>query len=394
MDFRRLNSVTKKDAHPLTHIEDIFDTLSGAKVFSTLDLKSGYWQIEMDPHSKEQTAFVCHRGLFQFCRMPFGLCNAPGVFQRLMNKVLAPYIGRSTMVYLDDIVIYSHTEEEHDQHLREVFEALRAYGLKVKPSKCQFRIPELKLLGHIVTPAGIRTDPDKVSAIRDMAPPHDVKGVRSFLGMTGYYRQYIPDYARVAQPLVQLTKKHSHFTWTADQQHAWESLRDLLVSTQVMAYPQVGRPYTLYTDACDYAVGAILVQEDEHGVERPIQYISKQLSGAQLKWATIEKEAFAVVHALTKLRPYLYDASFTIYTDHKPLKALFVSEIKNTKIQRWAVLIAEYGAPIEYRKGPNNMLSRIRPREDIDTNTATICALHEDNEVPWGFDQLDKQAVQ
>ena len=398
VDFRRLNSVTKKDAHPLTHIQDIFDTLSGAKVFSTLDLKSGYWQIEMDPHSKEQTAFVCHRGLFQFCRMPFGLCNAPDVFQRLMNKVLAPYIGRSTMVYLDDIVIYSHTEEEHDQHLREVFEALRAYGLKVKPSKCQFRIPELKLLGHIVTPAGIRTDPDKVSAIRDMAPPHDVKGVRSFLGMTGYYRQYIPDYARVAQPLVQLTKKHSHFTWTADQQHAWESLRDLLVSTQVMAYPQVGRPYKLYTDACDYAVGAILVQEDEHGVERPIQYISKQLSGAQLKWATIEKEAFAVVHALTKLRPYLYDASFTIHTDHKPLKALFVSEIKNTKIQCWAVLITEYGAPIEYRKGPNNiradMLSRIRPREDIDTNTATICALHEDNEVPWGFDQLDKQAVQ
>ena len=394
VDYRRLNAVTKKDAHPLTNIQDIFDTLSGATIFSTLDLKSGYWQVKVAPDSIAKTAFICHRGLFQFRRMPFGLCNAPGVFQRLMNGVLAPYLGRFAMVYLDDIVVFSRSREDHETHVRQVLEALHAYGLKAKPSKCSFGIEELKLLGHVVSADGIHTDPDKVRAIRDMAPPGDAKGVRTFLGMTGYYRQFIPEYGKVARPLTELTKRHARFLWGPDQERAWAQLRDRLVSADVMAYPQLGRPYKLYTDACDYAVGAILVQEDEQGVERPIQYLSKQLSGAQLRWATIEKEAYAVVYALTKLRPYLYDASFTIYTDHKPLKALFVSEIKNTKIQRWAVLIAEYGAPIEYRKGPNNvradMLSRIRPQDPVN---APMSATTEEPVVPWEFDGLTPAEV-
>ena len=249
----------------------------------------------------------------------------------------------------------------------------------------------------MVSAEGTTTDPVKVKAIRDMAPPADVRGVRAFLGMTGYYRQYMPDYARTARPLTELTKKHARFHWGEEQDHAWRQLRDNLISTTVMAYPCLDRPYKLYTDACDYAVGAILVQEDDTGVERPVQYVSKQLTGSQLNWATIEKEAFAVVHALKKLRPYLYDADFTIYTDHKPLKALFVSEIKNTRIQRWAVLIAEYGAPIQYRKGPNNiradMLSRIKPREDQLGNSAAICTLEEEGGIPWEWDQLDKELI-
>ena len=326
--------------------------------------------------------------------MPFGLSNAPSVFQRLMNRVLAPYIGRFVMVYLDDIVIFSRSAMDHDEHVRLVLEALRTYGLKAKPSKCSFNIGELKLLGHVVSAEGTTTDPEKVKAIQDMAPPTDVRGVRAFLGMTGYYRQYMPEYARIARPLTELTKKHARFHWGEEQDSAWRQLRDNLISTNVMAYPCLDRPYKLYTDACDYAVGAILVQEDDAGVERPVQYVSKQLTGAQLRWATIEKEAFAVIHALKKLRPYLYDATFTIYTDHKPLKALFVSEIKNTRIQRWAVLIAEYGAPIEYRKGPNNiradMLSRIRP---LAIPTQDVAATEEEDPVPWGFDQLDRPAV-
>ena len=394
IDYRKLNAITKKDAHPLTNIQDVFDTLAGATVFSTLDLKSGYWQVTVDKNSIEKTAFICHRGLFQFKRMPFGLSNAPGVFQRLMNRVLAPYIGHFVMVYLDDIAIFSRSPQEHEGHVRLVLQALEDYGLKAKASKCHFNIDELKLLGHVVTANGIRTDPDKVAAIRDMAAPTDVRGIRSFLGMTGYYRQFIPAYARVAKPLTELTKKGARFYWEAEHQEAWEQLRDCLISARIMAYPQVGRPYKLYTDACDYAVGAILVQEDDNGVERPVQYVSKQLSGPQLRWATIEKEAFAVVHALKKLRPYLYDADFVIYTDHKPLKALFISEIKNTRIQRWAVLIAEYGAPIEYRKGPNNiradMLSRIRPTT---SSTPFISLVDEDDPVPWLFDQLRPEDV-
>ena len=397
VDYRKLNSITKKDAHPLPHIQDIFDTFTGATVFSTLDLKSGYWQVPMHPDSVEKTAFVCHRGLFNFRRMPFGCTNAPAVFQRLMNSVLADYIGKSVMVYLDDIVVFSRTREEHDQHLVEVFTALQAHQLTIKLSKCNFGQKEVKLLGFIVSGQGIRSDPEKVSAIQDMAPPEDARAVRAFLGVTGYYRQCIPDYARIAHPLVKLTKKYAPFRWGDAEHQAWERLRDVLVSDNVMAYPQLDKPYKLYTDACDYAVGAILCQEDENGVERPVQYISKQLSGSALNWATIEKEAFAVVHALNKLRPYLYGAKFTIYTDHKPLKSLFLSEVKNTKIQRWAVLLAEYGAPIEYRQGPNNvradMLSRIRPWMNVSRDSETICAVEEEEEIPWEFDQLEKEQI-
>ena len=397
VDYRKLNSVTKKDSYPLPNIQDIFDTMTGSSVFTTLDLKSGYWQVPMSEDAKEKTGFVCHRGLFHFKRMPFGLSNAPATFQRLMNHVLASYIGKSVMVYLDDIVIFSRSQEEHDRHVAEVFETLQQAGLTVKLSKCEFSQPEVKLLGYIVSGQGIRSDPEKARAISEMAPPTDVKGVRSFLGMTGYYRQCIPNYAEVANPLVKLTHKYVRFVWGPREQQAWETLRDLLVSDYVMAYPQLDKPYKLYTDACDYAVGAILCQDDAQGVERPVQYISKQLSGAALKWPTVVKEAYAVIFALNKLRPYLFSSKFTIYTDHKPLKSLFLSEVKNTKIQRWAVLLAEYGAPIEYRQGPHNiradMLSRIRPRDDIDRQGLTISAVIEEEEIPWDFDELEKEQV-
>ena len=397
IDYRKLNAVTKKDAYPLPYIQEIFDNLGGACLFTTLDLKSGYWQVPVSVNSREKTAFVTHRGLFQFKRMPFGLVNGPATFQRLMNQVLAPYIGRSVMVYLDDIVIYSRSQEEHELHVAQVFQALQDAQLTVKLSKCEFSKPQVKLLGYIVSGEGIRSDPEKAKAIAEMAPPTDVKGIRSFLGMTGYYRQCIPNYARVAGPLVKLTKKYARFVWGEEEHGSWETLRDLLISDQVMAHPNPDKKYKLYTDACDYAVGAILCQEDESGVERPIQYVSKQLSGASLNWATIEKEAWAVIYALTKLRPYLYSADFTIYTDHKPLKSLFLSEIKNTKIQRWAVLLAEYGAPIEYRQGPNNiradMLSRIKPRMDVSRDSQVVCAVMEEDEIPWEFDQLEKHEI-
>ena len=397
VDFRKLNAITTKDAHGLTNIQDIFDTLTGATIFTTLDLKSGYWQVAMSETSKSKTSFITHRGLYQFKRMPFGLCNAPGVFQRLMNHVLAPFIGKSVMVYLDDIVIFSRDPQEHEIHVQEVLQALEAAGLTAKLSKCDFSKPEVKLLGYIVSGQGIRSDPEKTRAIAEMAPPTDVKGVRSFLGLCNYYRQCIPNFAEVAYPLVQLTCKYVRFVWGEKENKAWQTLRDLLVSDRVMSYPKLGRKYKLYTDACDYAVGAILCQEDDQGIERPVQYISKQLAGPSLRWAVIEKEAYAVIHALNKLRPYLYGAEFTIYTDHKPLKSLFLSEVKNTKIQRWAVLLAEYGAPIEYRKGANNIradtLSRLRPRTDIHREGLTINAVMEEEEIPWEFDDLEKDKV-
>ena len=363
VDYRKLNDITTKDRYPLPHIQDIFDSVGQGRIFSTLDLKSGYWQLPVDERDRDKTAFVCHRGQFQYRRVSFGLANAPSYFQRAMTQVLAPLLGVCVLVYIDDIVIYSRTKNEHMSHLRQVLDLIRGHGLQLKKSKCEFGQPAVELLGYRIDARGITPLAIKTEAIRELTPPKDVKGVRSFLGMTNYYRQTMPGYAEVAEPVVNLTRKEVPFHWGLAQQGAFEALKALLVSPHVMAHPQVDQPYKLYTDACDYAIGGILCQTDTQGVERVVQYISHQLNPVQRRWATIEKEAYAVIYALQKLRPYLLGAEFTVYTDHKPLKSLFTKEMKNTRIERWSVLLSEYGAKIEYRKGKNNiradMLSRI-----------------------------------
>lgn len=363
IDYRKLNQVTRKDAHPLPYIQDIFDQLSGAKIFSLLDLKSGYWQVPMSEESIPKTAFTCHLGLFEFVRMPFGLTNAPAIFQRAMNKVLSGLIGRCCMVYIDDIVIYSKSAKEHAQHLAAVLQRLRETGLQLKPSKCNFGLPEIELLGYKVNAEGIQPLESRVSAIVDLAPPRDTKAVRSFLGMAGYYRQCIPGFATLALPLTELTKPKEPFRWGLREQEAFDKLKDALTKAPILSHPCPNRPYTLYSDASNKSIGAILVQKDDHGIERVITYLSHKLSGTQQKWSTIEKEAYGIIYALKKFHPYLWGAKFEIHTDHKPLKSLFQSEIKNTKLQRWAIQISEYGAPILYHPGKLNiradMLSRI-----------------------------------
>ena len=363
VDYRRLNAVTQKDAHPLPHCKDVFDALHGAAVFSTLDLKSGYWQMPMSLSSIPKTAFTCLRGLFEFTRLPFGLVNAPSQFQRAMNQVLSGLIGRNCMVYIDDIVVYSKTVADHARDLEEIFERLKEVGLQLKPSKCSFELPQVELLGHVVSAEGVKPLPTKVEAIVNLAPPTSQKAVRSFLGMVGYYREHIPNYAEIALPLTELTKKNQPFVWGDEQHESFETLKQALVQAPILAHPDPAKPYTLYTDASDQAIGAILVQKDEEGVERVIAYLSHKLSGPQLRWPTIEREAYAVIYALRKFHPYLWCASFEVHTDHKPLKSLFTAEIRNTKLQRWAIQISEYGCPIKYHAGKLNiradMLSRI-----------------------------------
>ena len=371
IDFRKVNSITRKDAYPLPLISDIFDSLTGAKVFTTLDLKSGYWQIPMKEEDKEKTAFICSEGLYEWNRMPFGLTNAGATFQRCMTDIFRDYVGQFIFVYIDDIVIYSQDIQQHENHLRLIFQRLSEYNLQLKRKKCVFAAQSVDLLGYHVSAHGIAPQEQKCQAIKNMSPPNSVNGVRSLLGTTGYYRNCIPNYADVVEPLVSLTRRHARFHWGPSQQNAFEKLKQLLCSDQVLAYPNTQKPYKLYTDASNYAIGGILVQDDENGVERVVQYISSSLKGSQLNWPTIEKEAYALIYALQKLRPYLYGAQFTVYTDHKPLKSLFLGEVKNTKIQRWAVLIAEYGCNIEYIAGKKNiradMLSRLRTPSETAT---------------------------
>ena len=419
IDYRQLNAITRKDSYPLPRTQDIFDNLAGAAWFTSLDLKSGYWQIPVAECDIPKTAFITHNGLYEWVRMPFGLANAPSVFQREMQRVLGNALGKHAMVYIDDIVVFSKTEAEHEEHVRDILNRLQGAGLVVKREKCHFKQRQLPLLGYIVSGEGIAADPEKTRAISELKPPTNVAELRRFLGVTNYYRQLIEQYADIAAPLQYLIRKGVPWIWTDQCQTAFADLKLALVSSDVMAHPVIGDPYLLYTDASDKAIGAILVQKDSNGIERPIQYVSRALKGSELKWSTIEKEAYAIVNALKTLRPYLYGAEFVILTDHKPLKALFLGEVKNTKVQRWASLIAEYGAPIQHRAGKNNvradMLSRIVPIEqegtwcemgasmlahskqqevgDLDTVNWIDAEANPAEEVPWRWDGLDKMEV-
>jgi transposase InsO family protein len=377
VDYRRINAITMKDAGPLPLIQDVFDNLQGAQIFSTLDLKSGYWQVDVAEEDIPKTAFITHRGLYEFVRLPFGLTNAPAQFQRLMNFILRDFIGKTCCVYLDDIVVFGRTPHEHKDRLQKVLDALHAAGLTLKQKKCFLGREQVELLGYTVSAQGITAQEDKLAAIRNMAAPTDVKAIQRFMGMTGYYRQLIPRYADISAPLITLTKKGEPWRWGTDEDTAFRELRAALTSDRIVAHPDPSRPYCLYTDASNMAVGAILTQTDDMGVERPIHYVSKALNGAQRRWSAIEREAFAIVHALRKLRAYLQGAALTILTDHKPLRSLFQCELSNSKIQRWGMLISEFSPTLEYRKGSDNvradMLSRLPDQKETASIQEALC---------------------
>ena len=406
VDYRKLNAVTESSAFPIPSISDIFDLCGNSAIYSTLDLKAGYHQMRVAEEDIHKTAFRCHVGQYEFTKVPFGLKTAPIFSQQEMNFILSDFIGVCVFVYIDDILVFSNNEEDHLNHLQLVFNRLRKVGLKLKPTTFSFGLPEVKLLGYVLNSEGIQTDPDKVAAIADLPTPTTIKEVRSLLGMTNYYRTSLPNYATIAEPLIQLTRKYTTFNWTSEHQRAFDELKRLLISSHVMAAPDLNRDYKLFTDACEYAVGGILVQDSSDGVEKVIQYVSHTLSTTQRKWATIEKGAYAVVYCLEKLRPYLFGATTTVYTDHKPLLSLFTNSMANTKIQRWGVLLAEYGVKIQYISGKRNIradiLSRINSTKHIPVDVVDTeedfdpQSIKEDNIIetlPWIHNGLNLQEI-
>ena len=300
IDYRRLNSITVKDKYPLPRIDETIDYLHGAKFFSTLDLFSGYWQIEIEEADKQKKAFTTDEDHFEFNRMPFGLTNAPATFQRLINNVLRPALKKYALVYLDDVIIFSKSIEEHIQHIEAVFELLRKVGLKIKLSKCTFLQREVEYLGHIVTEKGIGPDPKKLLSIKNYPTPKNSDELRSFLGLAGYYRKFVRNYADKAHSLTQLTKKDSDWNWGPEQDKAFNLLKDGLTSPPILSYPNFLRDFIIHTDASGYGVGSVLAQiQEEHGVkiEVVIAYTSQHLNNTQANWSTVEKEAYAIVHA-------------------------------------------------------------------------------------------------
>ncbi|CAF2807008.1 unnamed protein product [Rotaria sp. Silwood2] len=327
IDYRKLNEITIRDAYPISRIDDTLDALQHAHFVSTLDLRSGYWQVEMDASSKALTAFVTHKGLFECTVMPFELTNAPATFQRLMDIVLAGLKWQCCLVYLDDIIVYSSTFEQHLEDLRKVFLALADANLTLKTSKCNFCRREMKFLGHLITPDGIKPDPGLIATIEQFPQPTNIKAVQAFLGLSGYYRRFIQNYAKIAEPLLKLlrstqpTRFRSPLAWNDDCTVAFHALKQRLISSPIMQTPNFSYPFILELDACEYGIGCVLTQEYDNK-KYVIAYASRTLSSAERKYSAVEREALAIVWATKHFRQYLQGGPVIIRSDCKALEWL------------------------------------------------------------------------
>ena len=367
VDFRRLNASTQKDRYPLPRIDETIEALYGAQYFTTLDLMSGYHQIAVAESDKAKTAFTSEFGHYEFNRLPFGLCNAPATFQRVMNEVLRSTQFKSTMVYLDDIIVFSKTMGQHLKDIQQVFTLLRRANLKLKMKKCAFCRSEVEYLGHIVSKQGIKCDPKKLLAIEKYPVPKDANHVRSFLGLANYYRRFVNNFAEIAHPLTELTGKKMKFKWTETEENAFILLKKSLTSPPILRYPDFTREFIIHTDASGYGVGAILGQVQKKGnieeEEVVIAYYSKHLTETQRSWCVTEREAYAIMLAVRTFRPYLYGRKFTVFTDHKPLEWLMNLKTPNGRLLRWSLEIQEYDIVIGYKPGKTHQnadcLSRV-----------------------------------
>ena len=353
VDYRKLNSKTVKDSYPLPRIDEALESLAGATCFSTLDLASGYWQVGLTEDAKAKTAFATSQGLFQFKVLPFGLCNAPSTFERLMERILHGLRWDILMIYLDDIIIFSKTPEEHLARLDTVFTRLKEAGLKLKPSKCYLFQKEVVYLGHIVGSAGIATDPSKIAVIETWPTPQDVSDIRSGLGLFGYYRKFIKDYSKIARPLTRLTGKGVPFVWGEEEQLAWDTLKQKLVESPILAYPDPTAQFILDTDASGYGIGAVLSQV-QGGKERVIAYGSRTLTKEEQRYCVTRRELLAVVYFLKYYRHYLYGRHFLIRTDHGALRYLVNFKDPQGQLARWLEVLDTYDFDVQHRAGKSH----------------------------------------
>lgn len=294
MDYRKVNEATQKDAYPLPKIEECLDTLSGSKLFSTLDLLSGYHQFEVNEKDRPRTAFITKYGLFEYTRMPFGLCNAPSTFQRGMELVLRRLQWVTLLIYLDDVIITGKTFKEHLNNLEEVLSRFRKFGLKLKPTKCSLYREEVLFLGHVVGKDGVRANPSLVQDVEKWPVPQNLKELQAFLGLTNYYRRFVQGYADIARSLHNLTRKGVTYHWKAEQEVAFGALKKALTTTPILAYPLAEGRMILDTDAANFSIGAVLSQEQGQ-VERVISYSSRRLGPIQERYCVTRRELLAVV---------------------------------------------------------------------------------------------------
>jgi hypothetical protein len=349
IDYRQLNKVTIKNKYPLPRIDDLFDQLGGASIFSKIDLRSGYHQVRIKSEDIHKTAFRTRYGHYEFVVVPFGLTNAPATFMCLMNNVLSKFLDKFVLVFIDDILIYSKNKEEHEEHLRLVLQVLREHQLYAKFSKCDFFQKQIHYLGHVISEEGVAVDPDKIRSIMEWPTPKDVSDIRSFMGLAGYYRRFIKGFSKIGCPITALQKKGAKFTWTQECEERFQSLKHLLTHAPVLKIVDPEADFLVCTDACKEGLGGVLMQEGS-----VVCYESRKLNEHEANYVTHDLELAAIVHALKMWRHYLLGRKFVLMTDHCGLRYLFDQPKLNARQARWMALLSEFDFEIKHVKGKEN----------------------------------------
>ena len=366
VDYSELNSISAFDPYPMPRVDELVERLGKAEFLSTLDLCKGYWQVPLSPQAQELTAFRAPSGLFQFQVMPFGLHGAAASFQRMMDEVLNG-AEEYAAEYIDDVVIHSSSWEAHLQHLSDIFQRIHRAGLVVNASKCQLARSEVCYLGYVLGGGTIRPQVSKVEAIHGCQPPTTKKGVRSFLGLVGWYRRFIPNFSSRAACLTDLTRKTSpnKVVWTPECEVAFRDLQERMCSEQVLQSPDFSLPFTVQTDASGLGLGAVLLQGDGEN-KMPVQYVSRKLFPRETRYSTIDKEGLAIKWALDTLKYYLVGKEFVLETDHRPLQWLHRMRDSNSRITRWHLSLQPYKFTVKYRAGKDNVIADFLSRHEMD----------------------------
>jgi len=375
-DFRALNEITVRNKYPLPRADELFDKLTKAKYFSKIDLRTGFYQILIAEADRHKTAFITTQGLFEYNVLPMGLCNSPAIFMQLMNDTFREYLNKSVLVFLDDIIVFSETLQEHEQHLRLTLKKLRDQRLYGKLSKSEFCMEEVEFLGHYVGRKGLRVMEDKIQAIKDWPTPKNMKELRAFLGLAGYYRRFVKGYSNIALPISDLIRNtpSGRFTdsWGPAQELAFIELKQALQTTPVLILPEPTLPFVVDCDASGYAVGAVLQQDRGKGLQ-PIAFMSKKMLAAETRYPVHEQELLAIISALTTWRHHLEgtDIPIRIRTDHKSLIHFQQQPMLSGRQTRWLETLSKYNYVIEYMKGTENAAADALSRR-IDHNDSSI----------------------
>ncbi|XP_064468593.1 uncharacterized protein LOC135380865 [Ornithodoros turicata] len=355
VDYRKLNAITEPDAFPMSQSTEILYQVARARYITVIDMLRGYWQIRLDEESQQCTSFITHHGQYAWKVMPYGLRNSASTFQRTINEIMAPH-SEYACAYIDDVAIYSATWEDHLEHLARVLGSVAAAGLTVNLKKCKFAQNRVHYLGHIVGSGTHAPDPERIKAVENIARPETKSQLRSFLGICNYYRDYVPRYSEIVLPLTNMTNRRTpqRLPWSEEATRSFQEIKEALANAPSLFAPDPSRDYILATDASGSAVGACLAQEHENGRECPVAFLSRKLTPAQTRWATIEREAFAIIWSLQRLETWLFGATIKVVTDHNPLKYLTLTTPHSARLTRWALALQRFNITIVHKKGSLN----------------------------------------